>query len=163
MALSPFRVALALALAMVALATALVPSFRAAADPALTVRAVIPLAARDGLTVDTGLPAPDASYCAPADPSQAPPNSVLGLLTIGGVAAPTGTVVQVYFDGKAGPAERTKAPGGYRVDYAAGGASCANRVGATIAVRVNGQLFPSTAKVGDAAANPFLRLDVTAP
>ncbi|MCC6380921.1 MAG: hypothetical protein IT304_00355 [Dehalococcoidia bacterium] len=164
MALFPSRVALAVALATVTFATALVPSFHAAAaDPVLTVRAVIPLAARDGLTVDSGLPAPDASYCAPADPSGAPPNSVLGMLTIGGGAAPTGTVVQVFFDGKAGPAERTRAAGGYRVDYAAGGATCANRVGAAIAVKVNGQIFASTARVGDAAAIPFLRLDVAVP
>jgi hypothetical protein len=85
----------------------------------------------------------------------APPNAVIGTLTIGGTAAPAGTVVSLSFDGVVGPSRATTAAGGYRVDYAAGGAECANRVGASIAVIVNGQAFPTGSAVGD-GVNPLV-------
>ena len=85
----------------------------------------------------------------------APPNAVIGTLTIGGAAAPAGTVVSLSFDGVVGPSRETSAAGGYRVDYAAGGADCANRVGASIAVIVNGQAFSTGATVGG-SENPLI-------
>lgn len=133
-------------------------------------RVFIPMAARDGVVSQPEpggpLPPADPSYCpgstgGAAPPS--PPNSVIGLLTIGGQPAPRGTIVQIAFDGKAGPAERTREAGGYRIDYAAGGAQCANKVGAAIAIIVNGQAMPTGVKVGDAVANPFLRFDIAIP
>lgn len=147
----------------------------ASAQPApseLPYRLYAPAIARDGVAVQPtvpggNLPAPDPSYCPGSSGTNAPPsppNSVLGLLTIGGAPAPAGTLVQVVFDGKVGPAARTKEAGGYRVDYAAGIAGCANQVGSVIGIKINGgQTFSSPAKVGDAAANPFLRFDIAAP
>jgi hypothetical protein len=85
----------------------------------------------------------------------APPNAVIGTLTIAGAAAPAGTVVSLAFDGVAGPPKATREAGGYRVDYGAGGADCANRVGAAISVIVNGQAFPTGSAVGQ-VENPLL-------
>jgi hypothetical protein len=134
----------------------------AGAQTGLPRRAVFANTAADGLP--TYLPPPDPSYCQPAGgPGSTPPNSVLGTLTIGGQPAPVGTVVQVLFGGVTGPASATSQPGGYRVDYAAGTAGCPNQVGAAIAIRVNGSVFPSGVKVGDEAANPFLRFDIAVP
>ncbi len=81
-------------------------------------------------------------YCNNAS-STAPPNSVIGLLTIGGAAAPAGTVVSLAFDGVVGPSQASAAAGGYKVYWTAGGEGCANRVGAAISVVVNGQFFPT--------------------
>ncbi len=85
----------------------------------------------------------------------APPNAVIGTLTIGGTAAPAGTVVSLAFDGVVGPSRQTTAAGGYRVDYGAAGADCANRVGAAISVIVNGQAFSTGATVGG-TENPLV-------
>jgi hypothetical protein len=82
-------------------------------------------------------------------------------LTIGGAAAPAGTAVSLAFDGVVGPSRSTTAAGGYRVDYSAAGSDCANRVGATISVIVNGQAFSTGAAVGD-GANPLV-FNIDAP
>jgi hypothetical protein len=109
------------------------------------------------------LPPVDSGYCRGATGPQAgPPNTVFGRLTIAGADAPAGTVVQIFFDGSAGPAVHTAAAGGYRLDYAAGGSDCPNHVGALISVAAGGQRFDNGVHVGDEAANPFLRLDVGA-
>lgn len=128
-----------------------------------------PMTASDGVAFPTvpggNLPSPDPSYCPGSSGSNAPPsppNSVIGLLNIGGSPAPAGTLVQITFDGKVGPAARTTAAGGYRIDYAAGISGCANQVGAVIGIKVNGgAVNTSPAKVGDAIANPFLRFDIS--
>jgi hypothetical protein len=133
----------------------------AGAQQSLPRRAVIAFAAADGFPIS--LPQPDPSYCAPSTPGSTPPNSVLGTLTIGGEPAPAGTVVQIVFGDRVGPADATSQAGGYRIDYAAGGAGCANQVGALIGVLVGGRVFMSTTKVGDEAANPFLRFDIAVP
>ena len=135
----------------------------------LPYRLYVPMTASDGVTLPplppSNLPPADPSYCgntgSNAPPS--PPNSMFGLLTINGAQAPAGTIVQIVFAGKVGPAVHTKQAGGYRVDYAGGRSGCANQVGAAIAIRVNGQTFTSGVSVGDAEANPFLRFDVAAP
>src|SRR5690606_32957645 len=80
-----------------------------------------------------------------------PPNQdvVTGNLSIGGLPAPAGTLVQLFFDGKAGPAVRTDTVGVYRFEYGIGGANCASRPGAAVSVQVAGQAFPTDKVVGD--------------
>ncbi len=95
--------------------------------------------------------------------STAPPNSLVGFLTIGEAPAPAGTIVSLAFDGVIGPSRATTAAGGYRVDWSAGGDGCANRFGALIAVVVNGQSFASPFTVGSSGGNPLQRFDVAAP
>lgn len=159
----------AAALAMV-LGAALAVSFGASAQSNLPRRAIIAIAAADG-TPDPAptvqLPPPDPSYCAGSQGPSVPPNAVFGTVTIAGVPAPAGTIVQLYFDGKAGPADaatRGSSSSGYGIDYAAGSAaSCSNKVGAAIQVVVAGKLFDTGLKVGDEAANPVFRYDVAVP
>jgi hypothetical protein len=112
------------------------------------------------------LPPPSDGYCLPSS-SQAipyPPNTIFGLLTIGGQPAPAGTIVQLQFDGQLGPAAATAAAGGYRIDYAAGGAGhtppCINQVGAAIAVLVNGVSVDTGTEVGSSNGAPSVRFDV---
>ncbi len=134
-------------------------------------RLFVPMVASDGVTFpgNGGLPAPDPSYCPGSTGSGAPPtppNSVFGFITINGQTAPAGTIVQIVFDGKVGPATRSvveNGQSGYKITYAGGLTGCANQVGADIAIRVNGQVFNSNVSVGDEAANPFLRFDVVVP
>ena len=64
------------------------------------------------------------------------------------------------FDGVPGPNQATRAVGGYRVDWAAGGADCANKVGAAITVIVNGKSF-AAGKVG--SGEPAVRVDIAVP
>ncbi len=92
-------------------------------------------------------------YC-PNSSSSSPPNSVIGIFTIGGAPAPAGSAVSLAFDGVIGPTRLSTAAGGYRVDYFAGPESCANRVGAAIAVVYNGQFFPTGHTVGDSPGAP---------
>jgi len=89
-------------------------------------------------------------YCAPTSdgPGAGPPNSVIGLFTIGGAPAPAGSAVSLAFDGVIGPTRLTTDAGGYRVDYRANIDTCANRVGASISIVYNGQFFPSGHTVG---------------
>ena len=162
-------IAALLALAFGAIVTPLALT-ASATSPTLTPRGILPLVASDGTpdpapAVPSGnLPPPDASYCEPSGGAgSAPPNAVIGTLTIGGSPAPAGTLVQVILNGATGPASLTRAAGGYRVDYATGGSSCANAVGVSIAIKVNSQVFDSGVKVGDAAAIPFLRFNVAVP
>jgi hypothetical protein len=129
-------------------------------DPELAPRAFLPLLARD--TGADPLPPANPSYCeVPANPT-APPASeaVLGTLRIGGADAPAGTVVQVFFDGKAGPAIWTTEAGGYRVLYDVAGGECSNKAGAAVSVRVAGQTFATGAVVGGQVA---LRFDISVP
>jgi hypothetical protein len=131
-----------------------------AEDPELAPRAFLPLLARD--TGADPLPPANPSYCeVPANPT-APPASeaVLGTLRIGGADAPAGTVVQVFFDGKAGPAIWTTEAGGYRVLYDVAGGECSNKAGAAVSVRVAGQTFATGAVVGGQVA---LRFDISVP
>jgi hypothetical protein len=156
-------VTIAAAIALLAVLAAL-PA-RAASN--LPVRAIIVGTATDGMpTQNDGptLPPADAAYCGPSGGAgSTPPNSVIGLITIGGQPAPVNTIVQLVFAGKVGPADYVKQAGGYRVDYAGGPQGCANQVGAPIAVFVNGQVFNTNVKVGDEAANPLLRFDIAVP
>ena len=95
-------------------------------------------------------------YC-PNNTSSAPPNTVFGLFTIGGAPAPKGTSVSLAFDGVVGPTRATTADGGYRVDYAAGPTTCANRVGAAISVVYNGGFYPTGHVVGDSPGVPVTK------
>ena len=153
------------AAALIAAAALLITlTLSASAQSTLPKRGILAMVARDGTpTAGVNLPPPDPAYCQPTNGGSAPPNSVLGALTIGGGPAPAGTLVQVVLDGKVGPAAVTREAGGYRLDYASGIAGCSNRVGATIGVLVNGQVFDSGITVGDGAAIPFLRFDVAVP
>jgi len=92
-------------------------------------------------------------YC-PNNNSSSPPNSVIGIFTIGGAPAPAGTAVSLAFDGVIGPTRLTSAAGGYRVDYFAGPEACANRVGASISVVYNGAYYPTGHAVGDSPGEP---------
>ena len=136
----------------------------------LPYRLYVPMTASDGVTLPplppSNLPPADPSYCPGNTGSNAPPsppNSVLGLLTINGAQAPAGTIVQLTFDGKVGPAARTREAGGYRIDFAGGRAGCANQVGSAMGVRITGQVYDSGVKVGDPEMNPFLRFDIAIP
>lgn len=100
-------------------------------------------------------------YC-PNISSNTPPNSVFGLFTIGGADAPAGTEVGLAFDGVLGPVRATTAAGGYRVDYGASIDTCANRVGAAIAIYYNGALYPTSRTVGDSPGSP-VRYDLAVP
>ena len=112
----------------------------------------------------TPTPAPVVAggpYC-PSISSTSPPNSVIGLLTSGGVAVPAGASVTLTFDGVEGPSATTTADGGYRVDYGAAGQDCANRVGASVAVIFEGVAYPTGHTVGDTPGRP-VRADIAAP
>lgn len=142
-------------------------SMGASADsPVLTPRAVLVQMARaesPGALPPPVLPSPDPSYCQASAGGTTPPSgAVLGRLTVGGVAAPVNTVVQITFDGKAGPASAVREPGGYRVLYDEGGAACANKAGAAMAIVVNGQSFDTHSKVGDPDAAVLL-FDIAVP
>ncbi|MGI8925854.1 MAG: hypothetical protein ACR2HN_04310 [Tepidiformaceae bacterium] len=101
------------------------------------------------------------AYC-PTISSSAPPNSVIGLFTVGGQPAPAGTTVGLAFDGVPGPSTITAAAGGYRVDYGAAGAACANRVGAAISVLYNGASYPTGHVIGE-GKGPLVRFDLALP
>ena len=138
-----------------------------AAEPMLR-RATISFVARDTGVTRPAPPPPSDGYCVPSGAGvPAPPNSILGHLKIGDLDAPAGTIVRLRFDGQDGPATVTSAAGGYRIDYAAGGAGhvppCINQVGAAMSVYVNGTQAESGVKVGDGLANPVLFFDVAVP
>ncbi|MEO8539093.1 MAG: hypothetical protein ABI577_05075, partial [bacterium] len=94
------------------------------------------------------------AFCPNSDSSSSPPNSVIGIFTIGGAPAPAGSVVSLAFDGVIGPGRPTTAAGGYRVDYFAAPEGCANRVGASISVVFNGQFYPTGHAIGDSPGAP---------
>ncbi|OAI39778.1 hypothetical protein AYO38_06970 [bacterium SCGC AG-212-C10] len=154
-------VAVVLAIALFIVAAPASPG--EAAPSTLPYRLFVPLAASDGVyqpgPVPGGdVPPPDPGYCAPNTSAGAPPfppNTVLGYLTIGGVNAPVGTLVQLAFDGRVGPGVRLKEAGGYRVDWNAGGANCINKVGAALTVLVNGAPYSNGAIVGS-FENPLI-------
>lgn len=113
-------------------------------------------------------PPAGAGYCAPSGAgAPVPPNAVLGLLTVAGAPAPAGTLVTLTFDGLPGPSAYTVAPGGYRINYAAGGQGhsppCTNVVGSQIGLLVNGILTESGVAVGDPQGRLVLRFDVAVP
>lgn len=92
-----------------------------------------------------------------------PPNAIFGLLTIGGVDAPVGTVVTMLFDGVPGPSVTIAEAGGYKINWSAGGSDCANRVGSAVSISVNGQVFASGTAVGQGDGTPVIRFDVAVP
>lgn len=111
-------------------------------------------------------PPPGPGYCGPSlTASPTPPNAVLGLLAIGGVQAPSETLVTLTFDGEPGISEYTLAAGGYRVFYAAGGQGhsprCINEVGSELGLLINGVRIDMGVKVGDESTRPALRFDVS--
>lgn len=115
-------------------------------------------------------PPPGPGYCGPSAAIGAPPfppNSVFGLLTIGGEPAPAGTLVMLTFDGRPGPGVYTEKDGGYRVRYAAGGQGheprCINEVGSELGVLVNGAQLSSGILVGDPEFGLALRFDIDVP
>ena len=165
-----YRLGAAGVLLVLVLGATLAVTFGASAQSNLPRRAIIAVAAADGTPEPAPtviLPPPDASYCAGSQGPSVPPNAVFGTVSIGGAPAPQDTIVQVFFDGKAGPADaatRGSSSSGYGIDYAAGSAaSCSNKVGAAIQVVVAGRLFDTGLKVGDEAANPVFRYDVVVP
>jgi hypothetical protein len=88
-------------------------------------------------------------------------------VTIGGVAAPAGTIVSLAFDGIAGPSTTVTvetnegvARAGYAIRYNSGPPECANRGGAIIYVVVDGKSYATGRQVGD-GGDPFIRLDIT--
>ncbi|MBE7519939.1 MAG: hypothetical protein HS107_11915 [Thermoflexaceae bacterium] len=107
-------------------------------------------------------PAAGGPYCNNGS-STAPPNTIVGQLSIGGQLAPVGTIVSIAFDGVIGPGRPTSAAGGYRVDWSAGGADCANRFGAAISIVVNGQAVASPYSVGSTGGSPLIRFDIAIP
>ncbi|MEP6871212.1 MAG: hypothetical protein ABI939_05105 [Anaerolineaceae bacterium] len=136
-------------------------------------RAILPLVARDAesaapLATATRRPPPPPGpgYCGPSlTGSPSPPNAIFGLLTLGSVQAPAETLVTLTFDGQPGVSEYTVAAGGYRVFYAAGGQGheprCINEVGSELGLLINGVPINVGVKVGDEAARPALRFDVS--
>jgi hypothetical protein len=144
---------------------------READSDSLPRRAIVPEIARDAgdATVAPRVTIPGPGYCLPSDNAAAipsPPNAVFGLLTIGGVDAPLGTLVTLTFDGKPGLYFSTTTAGGYRFDYAAGGQGheppCINQVGSEIGLVVNGVAVDSGHSVG-LSAGVALRFDVAVP
>jgi hypothetical protein len=105
---------------------------------------------------------PGGPYCNNIS-SSTPPNSVFGLLTIGGAPAPAGTVVTVLFDGVAGPSTTIAEAGGYKINWSAGGSDCANRVGSAVSIAVNGGVYASGVAVGSGGGTPVIRFDVAIP
>ena len=103
------------------------------------------------------MPTASASYCDTIGPNS-PPNSVLGILKIDGKDVPAGTPVQIAFDGVPGPAEYTRAAGGYRVDFGTSSTTgCPNKNGAKITVIVEGKTYDIGATVGSL---PAVRFDI---
>lgn len=121
------------------------------ATPAVTANTV-----PAGVTPRGPLPTPDGRYCDTIT-RNSPPNSVLGILKLKGKDAPAGTPVQVTFDGVAGPAEYTRADGGYRVDFGTASGDCPNKNGARIALVIEGKTYDIGATVGSL---PAIRFDV---
>lgn len=137
---------LAIALSVAALVLFLDAS---AQEDGRTTRAFAPMLAADGIELDP-LPPADPSYCGTPSPDRPPGGAILGLFTIAGAQAPQGTIIQLVFDGKAGPAERTKAAGGYSIIFElSSGDGCSNRVGSNIALRVNGTDYATGRVVED--------------
>lgn len=103
----------------------------------------------------TPAPSPAAArdYCPPGavGPGTLPSGRVAGAVTRGGVPAPAGTVeIVLLFDGVPGPAV-LNIDGAFRIDFYAGGESCANRPGAALTVAAEGRVFPTGHTVGDGA------------
>ena len=156
----PLRLAGSALFALVVLSAVLAVVWRpASAQPSeLPRRGVVPMVASDGIFTGGDLPAPDPSYCAVTGGTQQP-SAVFGLVTIGGLPAPASTVVQLSFDGKAGPAERVTVDSrgsGYSLIFDNGGPGCANRVGAAVSLLVNGQAVSTGKLVGDIAFDGYL-------
>lgn len=162
----PLRLAGCALLALVLLTAVMaVVSRPASAQPSeLPRRGVVPMVASDGIFTGGDLPAPDPSYCAVSGGTQQP-SAVFGLVTIGGLPAPVGTIVQLTFDGKGGPAERVAVDArgsGYSLIFDKGGPGCANRVGAAVSVLVNGQAVSTGKLVGDVELDAY-RFDIAIP
>lgn len=109
-----------------------------------------------GVTPRGPLPTPDGRYCDTIT-RNSPPNSLLGILKLKGKDAPAGTPVQVMFDGVAGPAEYTRADGGYRVDFGTASGDCPNKNGAKLTLVIDGKTYDTGATVGSL---PAIRFDI---
>jgi len=104
-------------------------------------------------------------YC-PSVSATAPPTTVGGTITLGGIAPPAGTIVALAFDGVPGPSSvvsvestATGPRAGYAIRFSGGPGDCANRVGAAISVVIDGTYYATGRFVGD--GDPFIRLDIT--
>lgn len=142
-------------------------------------RAVVPLVAREEFPAPAAVPTvarrtpppPGEGYCGPSTTGTPPlPNAIFGFLTIGGQPAPAETLVGLTFNGQPGPYEYTRAAGGYRVFYAAGGQGhvppCINEVGAQMGILVNGILTDANVTVGarqNGGAGEAFQFDVAIP
>lgn len=103
---------------------------------------------------------PGTEYCVRSSSGvPTPPNTVFGLLEVGGEQVPAGTVVTMTFDGVPGPSEAITESGGYRIDWNAGGQGCANQVGSAMALVVDGVSYP----VGTVGGNMIMRVDIIVP
>lgn len=91
----------------------------------------------------------------------APPTTVAGTLTVGGLPAPADTTVYLAFDGAAGPAAYVVVDGattGYSAAFNTGSAGCSNQVGASIGIIVNGVYYATGYTIG--GGDPFIRFDI---
>ena len=92
------------------------------------------------------------AYCPAQTSTGAPPTppiTVHGRLTIAGVDAPVGTLVELRFDGKSGLSTLTTTAGGYRLDFVVdGNQGCSNKSGTTLSILVNGQDFSTGQQAG---------------
>jgi hypothetical protein len=133
-----------------------------ATTPATGGPTATPTQAPQATATPTQTSGPGGPYCDTL--SGSPPTGTLaGYLTISGVAAPAGTVVTPVFDGVAGPSLVTVEAGAYQVYWRPGHEGCANRVGASMSVSVNGQVFSSGVTI-DADGGPQLtRFDIAVP
>lgn len=103
---------------------------------------------------------PGTEYCVrSASGAPTPPNTVFGLLEVGGQPVPAGTVVTLTFDGVPGKSEAIAEAGGYRLDWNAGGQGCANQVGSAMALVVDGVSYA----IGTVGGNMIMRVDIIVP
>jgi hypothetical protein len=132
-----------------------------ATTPATGGPTATPTQAPQATATPTQTSGPGGPYC--NNLTSNPTGMLAGALTIGGVDAPPGTVVTPLFDGIAGPAHTTTEAGAYQVYWRGGHSECANRVGASVSVSVEGQVFHSGVTI-DADGGPQLtRFDIAVP
>lgn len=157
---------------LAAAAAAVSVASHSGASPGLPRRAIVASLSRDEDVVlrptAPAPPPPGLGYCEPAgDGPPSPPNAIFGTFSIGGEAAPAGTLVTLTFDGKPGPSAYTAEAGGYRVFYAAGGQGheppCINIVGSLMGLTTGGAHVETGAAVGDVQTRLAFRFDVALP
>lgn len=112
----------------------------------------------------TATPEPVVStgqYCDTISATAPPTTTVAGNLTVGGLPAPFDTSVHISFDGVVGPTALVVVEGartGYSAAFSLGPESCANILGASIAVVVNGVSHRTGHVVS--TEMPFIRFDI---